>query len=39
MHLKMIQSPQKYFINKQAIKTVDNDYSCKTDGAEMLIQQ
>lgn len=35
----MIQSPQKYYINKQQNKAgvIENDYTCKTDSAEMLI--
>lgn len=37
----MIQSPQKYYLNKQAVKpaTGDNDYTCKAEGPELMIQQ
>ena len=36
----MIQSPQKFFLNKQQnkIENNDNDYICKTDNTESLIQ-
>lgn len=36
----MIQSPQKFFINKNQNKlgVIDNEYTNKADSAEMLIQ-